>query len=75
MFGETKDIQICFRTNDGPCGKEEAAAVTNCGQYFVYYLKFEDPCYGYCGENWENSTRHIAHTHYNCNSTSIKSYK
>jgi len=51
-FGETKDIQICFRTNDGPCGNQElGAAVTNCGQYFVYWLNFEDPCNGYCGEN------------------------
>lgn len=52
-IGETKAVQICYRTSASPCGEwEEGASVTNCGRYYVYWLNgngFEGSCdRGYC---------------------------
>ena len=46
------DAEFCFDTGDDDCEDTQQGKITNCGDYYVYYLKSAPYCnYGYCVTN------------------------
>jgi hypothetical protein len=42
--GESKTIQFCFRMRKNHCEQKTTGKITNCGDYFVYYLEPVEFC-------------------------------
>ena len=51
--GESVDVDFCFaRDEDNDCRHSNKGKITNCGEYFVYYLENTPDCsYRYCATN------------------------
>ena len=47
--GESITVQICFRLRKNHCHQKTTGKITNCGDYFVYYLEPVEWCHArYC---------------------------
>jgi hypothetical protein len=47
---ESKDVDFCFHWNNNICSPKKRGKVTNCGEFFVYFLKHVPQHYRYCAE-------------------------
>ena len=44
------DVDFCFNWVRGSCSRKTMGKVTNCGKFFVYFLKHVPSAYRYCAE-------------------------
>jgi len=51
LRGSEKTVKVCFHVNSNQCRWQSSVKITNCGDYFVYYLQDTPGCdYRYCTE-------------------------
>ena len=47
---ESKDVDFCFNWGGNSCVAKRRGKVTNCGEFFVYFLKSVPTTWRYCAE-------------------------
>ena len=47
---ESKDVDFCFNWGGNNCHGKRRGKVTNCGEFFVYFLKSVPTTWRYCAE-------------------------
>merc|ERR1719285_1522484 len=48
-INQTKQAQVCFHWTSSICQWSQDIFITNCGDFYVYYLQFVPLCGRYCG--------------------------
>ena len=51
--GKTKSVTFCFEWSGNLCQRKKSGKVTNCGAYYVYFLKNVGCHYRYCAEYYK----------------------